>query len=468
MSRLGPSRRYLAAGVFAVASLVFGLITIAVTPPLFGIDESTHFVRIIELGLEKPDQTNFQKKLGPHAPIQLVDISHLPLLGVKDLSKIQDELAKPTYNLPVEWDAKKRNHVGSSASTYGWPSYTQYRLAAALGERLDLTAINLVNLMRLSGLLLYIAIVCLALILSRHATWGLAFFAASPGVVYLAATINADGLAIALAFLLTGILSNLYARGKLHPGLLALALGVVAWCSVIKVVYGLLGLLLLAIPLAYFGSKKWYAAWALVVGIMSVVPGLLWTQTVRASMVEITKIYRKSQGNINYEQQLSYVTDQPLAFVLALVRTVLSKSQELFNGIHSILGWSYVNLPFVVTLLIFIGWLLSPAAFRDHSVKPVPRLYGVVYVLVAGLVTTAIAAALYLSFTPVGHHVVYGVQGRYLIPLVPPLMLAFTLPSFITIERRAWLWYLGVVLVLGYLAATVALYATFHYGHRLF
>jgi uncharacterized membrane protein len=451
-----------------VASLVFGSFALLVTPPGFGVDESTHIVRVIELVQNvKSRATNYQKRTGPTEPIQIIDITHIPIANSGQLKKALASYNRKEYHVPIEWGALKTNHFGSAAS-YGITTYWDYVYTAKVLKHFKLGPIVFLELLRAVGLVVYIAIVALALVLIRHVRWGMAFLAATPAMVYLASTINADGFGLALSILVAAIYSRLIAEKKLTRNLVILALATLVLCSLVKVVYGILGLILLAIPLSYFGKARLYAIWAALLAVAAIVPGYIWSLTNNAQVETLSKIYNNAHRHADYNQQLIYLHEHPVRFLGVIIFSLARQSNTLFLGIFNDLGWANISIPFIFALLIFLVWFLSPFTGENNNVSKIPKQIIPALLLMMGLTIGAVEVALYTGFTPVGAGIVEGVQGRYFLPLLPTALLALSLFPYIKVAPRPWRLIMRSTIICSYALAILALAAAFSFGEVLF
>jgi uncharacterized membrane protein len=94
-----------------------------------------------------------------------------------------------------------------------------------------------------------------------------------------------------------------------------------------------------------------------------------------------------------------------------------------------------------------------------------PLLLAVWFVALAGAAAFLMMTALYLAWTPVGLGRIQGVQGRYFIPMLPALAVAFGAVAQVRTSRRmAAISPLGLIVLIGVLAVTAQATIATAYG----
>lgn len=150
-------------------------------------------------------------------------------------------------------------------------------------------------------------------------------------------------------------------------------------------------------------------------------------------------VYASDQrgGDTSMLLQLMSIIRHPVAFLRLLINNIFSidnfrnyGSIEWDNhlmtnlcflnmGMYGIMPDKYVYL----TLLYIIGLILF------GKEKPVERKYRIAFYAVTLSTVMLIWTALYLAFTSIGENKISGVQARYYLPLVAPLLMIFPSPK---------------------------------------
>ena len=142
--------------------------------------------------------------------------------------------------------------------------------------------------------------------------------------------------------------------------------------------------------------------------------GPLWP-SVRPALFNSTD--PKAQAQVLASAPLRFIT-VPTKFLLGLKHLI-----TLAEGVVGIFGWYDQPLPIALYALWACALLMPLLTPRQAPLPPWPDRI----LLVASTVLCCwlIVLSQYLSWTNVGEDRVYGPQGRYLLPLLPQLVLAF-------------------------------------------
>ena len=126
--------------------------------------------------------------------------------------------------------------------------------------------------------------------------------------------------------------------------------------------------------------------------------------------------------------QLRALLDNPLAVIRIAASTLAHNSVFYLKTMVGVLGWLDAPIP----LWAFVAvWLMGLAILLTHRV---PRATLLAWLTTSALYCAATFAAIYLTWTPVGMTAVFGVQGRYFLPIfaaiVPLLVARYDLARF--------------------------------------
>ena len=330
----------------------------------------------------------------------------------------------------IPWNTGPAFAEAGSVAGYMPPTYLPGALAI-FGARLTgggpLTAFLA---MRLANLLCFLLLGGAAL---RWATTGRALIAAIlllPMTLSLAASCSQDGLLIAMMALATACLM----RARLHPRpsrsrpfLAACLLLAVVICG--KPPYAPLGLLL-GLPLRRSDATE--LSRRAVAILLAILPALGWmvaelaivaTPIVRG-LAEAGPLWPGSRPALfpgpDFKAQFRVLSAAPWRVITL---PLISIAGELRLRLREMIGeLDYLSL--MLPAMFYHLWDVSLAAASleagtDEASWPDRLLIGVAIVLSICLVGTA----LYIQWTPVGMPWVAGIQGRYLLPLLPLLAL---------------------------------------------
>jgi hypothetical protein len=111
----------------------------------------------------------------------------------------------------------------------------------------------------------------------------------------------------------------------------------------------------------------------------------------------------------------------PVAFLGTLLKDLIANGPAYFQGWINGYGYYYWTPPIIVTVIYLLS--LLAVLLTDSTAAQVTRKLRLVLLLIFAAGYIATIASLYVSYTPVGSGQVFGVQGRYFLPLLLPLLL---------------------------------------------
>jgi uncharacterized membrane protein len=123
--------------------------------------------------------------------------------------------------------------------------------------------------------------------------------------------------------------------------------------------------------------------------------------------------------------QFDYLLANPLALPTVMVQTFASQGWFLLGSLIGRLGWLDTPMPDWFVTVACLGLFLALIAPGNRGSALLPGFLGVLTLLA---LLTATCFALYLSWTPVTKPTIDGLQGRYLLPVLP--LLGWTIPAY--------------------------------------
>ena len=185
-----------------------------------------------------------------------------------------------------------------------------------------------------------------------------------------------------------------------------------------KAVYFILMLPLLFINKGKFASRK-FRIWYIIACILTMIIILLSFALPFLVNTGEASDYRGG-SSVNATEQLKFILTEPFAYA-KIVFEFISDYLSFENMSTHIVSHTYFEVPLTVyaTILIFV---LMFAVFTDKS--QCDRFEGRHIVRSVGILacigtTLLVITALYISFTPVRHTTINGVQYRYVFPIMP-------------------------------------------------
>lgn len=427
---------------------VFGVVFVAVTPPLQAPDEVRHLGRAFLLAEGQIAAERTLDGARVSLPRDLVTLEQRLSPGLKYQPQRKQSAARIRRELSRPFRSDERILV-TPPSLYSPLAYLPLAAAVGLGRMLDLAPLVWVYLGRLANLALWLGLLGLALRRAPGSRWLLALLALTPMSVFLAGSFSADATSNGLAFLFIAcVLREREADGRLGQGsglaLLALAIAV----GLAKQTYWPLCGALLLVPGRRFSGPRARAGWLGLAWLGSALPVALWSWWVQG--LEPPPVAAGADPGA----QLRLILGDPLAFagvVAATLKGGVSVWVASFIGILGYVdtwlpGWTYWTTAAALLGVALLGPGCAPFRALDRAI-----LLGVGLACFAGTLLVA-----YLGWNVVGAPHVDGVQGRYFIPFTPLLLLALGWRSRLDARVGALLgFHAGVVLAVA--AGSVAL-----------
>lgn len=406
---------------FVTLSLFFGILVILATPPLRGPDETAHFLRAY--GVAQGDLVPFlrdgENRKGVLLPPRLYEgfdfFENVRIIEKEVGFNYRGVFEAYLGNLPTR-AAQSAGFVPYAGSEgYSPIAYLPQAAAALLARALDLRFLPTLYLMRLAGLVVLTGVIACAIAIVPRLRWAFIAVAMLPAAFYGRSVINADGTALAAAMMVTA----LWLRGVICPQLM-----VPGWQSLWMVLNALtkapnVAFVLLELRLLRGKSPQRWQRLALAI-LPAIAVTALWTfssgaDTATWRMVEITG---QNLDAFDPSAKLAYLINHPLHFPAAVFTAVREKSVgELWRqgigvlGLFDtvLLGWVY---PTVSILLVGTFLARLPLAPVDrYQVSALAAVTALAYIFVIYLIS-------YLVFTPLNANTVWGVQGRYFVPIL--------------------------------------------------
>jgi uncharacterized membrane protein len=276
----------------------------------------------------------------------------------------------------------------------------------------------------------YLCVVLLLHAALRLAPFGRLLFALVallPETLQQSASLSYDALHLGGLLCFTAYLLALSQRpAPITRSEMGVAVGLSLAGTVLKPGYPLMALLVFLVPRARF---RWRASyWGFTLGTVGV--SLLALVLGRVWFSAIATYEAREPG-----PQIQYLLSNPIEFLGVLIRSLFLGFQVLWKGLIFLSGKNSESFPTIV--YVFAGlagaWLLR----NQDEVVRLSAFQRSVLLGTALAQGAFVMLTLYLVNTKVGHDAVTGLQGRYFLVLVPPLVLSVYKSGFSL--RSDWL-----------------------------
>lgn len=315
--------------------------------------------------------------------------------------------------------------IGTNIIPYAKFVYTPSAIFTRIGDLLRLSPTILFKLGKLINLIIYIALFAYAIKICKFGKRTLFVLGLIPLSLFQATTYSADSLIIAAITLSMTEFINIIVDKKSKMNLksaLTFILPLLAACFA-KAVYCPLLLLVLFLPNDKFRNKKTsYAFKGLIFCLF-----LLMMSTFGLGMLTNASNMGDSRGgHTNFAEQMRVILHDPLGFINICLINITTTFAKLLSGknegliFFAYLGGSEYNIAYIVVFLLFF------TVFTNNNEKnkcEISLPYKILILILNLGIIFGISLALYLSFTEVGAAEIAGVQSRYYVPLLYPLLI---------------------------------------------
>jgi uncharacterized membrane protein len=312
-----------------------------------------------------------------------------------------------------------------TAALYSPAGYVPQVVTIWIGERIGISVENVVRLGRLLNGALALSLFALALRLASAGKWAIVFTALMPMTIASATAFGQDGIVISASTLAItlGIRASLRLRWRPPEYVAAALAGTIV--AIAKIIY---------LPLTLVPAWPWPRGeerrrWLLLNGMLlaiALVCCALWTYAVHDLVV------RGRADLPHWSAQFQFAVDHPGQAVEAVVRGLLDR--RLLTQFVGVFAWLNVG-PSRITLVcvaLALALLLLSGDSESRGLGASRRLW---YLGLVAVICVGMTILFYLIWTPLGARSAEGIQGRYLLPMLP-LGLAATVPAMRVLPQR--------------------------------
>jgi len=405
--------------VFIILGLIYGIAFLVLIPPFQVPDEYEHYYKSWDIS----NGHLIPEKIGNKAGVSVPESVKIMTDNIYQKWKyyiLNNQSMDMRYLLNLPLKSSNNTFVDISkyaVVTYSPLPYLASGLSIALGKLFDLSPLILMYLGRFGNLLLWLFIVFLAIKITPVFKWGFLAIALMPMTLFQAASLSADSIAISLSFISIAIFLKLALDDSIkqitskHIAIIVL---ITLLLGLAKMPYIMLILLFFLIPSKKFeGRTKMFKIFGLMF-LLGVLVIAFWNFMVNG-------LYMPLDPGISIQDQLIYILHYPIDFIQTLLNTSSQYAGELPFIVVG--NWAYANSP-IPNLIYYMYFfiILLVAAFDKGSFKiNLKQRYTILGVFL--LITGTIFVLEYLTWTYTGAPVIHGIQGRYLIPVLPLLFL---------------------------------------------
>lgn len=395
--------------IFLMVAIPLGLIYLISIPMGENPDEYAHFSRVYEITQGKLiTSLNENNDAGAEIPIEMVENA---VNGkTENYSEILELIKKPNSNQTIF-------HGFYNTALYNFVSYLFIIIGVFFGKILNIPVILVGYIGRLFNLIAWITLMYFTIKITPFLKKFILFIALIPITIAEATAITADAFTFAMSsFYICYILHLIYTRkDKINWKdnlILTLSAIIISLC---KIIYLPLCLLLLLIPNEKYDSKKKKYTTNIAIILASIIANLIWLKIASRFLVKLNP-------GVNSAEQLKFILSNPFNFLQVIFNSISYHIEEYTFSLfgRSVAGTGTTSVLYIFACIcIFVSFILKQK-------ETIPSyFFKVLTILVVLAITGLMFCSLYLQWTPVGKETIDGVQGRYFLPYIILIPLAF-------------------------------------------
>ena len=411
-------------GFFLSFTLSFGLLFVFLTPPIQVYDERSHFFQAYAVSNLDifPDKLEYLGKYhyGAYLPQSVFIAAEKFITGTA--GNVNAEFDTNLYKQYLFQDLDSSNlDKRESGTTYSPVVYIPQVIGITIGKIFNTSPLIMLWLGRLMNLVFWTAIIFISIRIIPFGKWAMAILALNPMAVFLSASLSADVMTTALAFLFFSLVASAYAsRKSISMRYLTILFIVQILLVLTKPTNIVFSLLLLGIPINNIKNKYFKLAYFIVVTISAFLVAILWNSFVSDASSFTAQIQAAGRA-INPSEQLQGIILSPLQYLKTVILNYVLvlpgyPGDFTFTSMFGALGWGETTIPLWTITLYLAGLFLSLLHIAGRSIEFSVK-QKLLITLVMGLFILGNITAMYVYLNSVGQSIIVGVQGRYFIPV---------------------------------------------------
>lgn len=372
-------------------------------------DEGTHFFKSYDIseGHLFPNNINAQF---PKNVIKVMDKFTYLQVYPDDRVNIKD--IKNLLSLPLNPNTKISIDI-SHVVIYPPIPYLASALIISIIKFFNSSPLIMLYLGRLANLLVWILLVYLAIKITPVNKWIFLLLALMPRTLTQAASFSADSLTFGLSFLTIAIFLNISLNDnkKIDVKDIIILLFLILALILSKQGYAILILLFFTIPAFKFKNNKKRALTFAFISIPPIIIVSIWN-------ILFKNLYRTNAADL-MNGQIAFILSDPLNFMVVILNTLVLYSKYYFlTFVGGIVEFPLLN----IMIFIYIAILIFVSLIDVNKIK-INLKQKLIYLLIFSIISIMAFLFEYITFTALGSHYIFGIQGRYFIPIAPLIFL---------------------------------------------
>ncbi len=435
------------AWLFLIYAVPFVIVLSSITPPFQVADELAHLQRADEIRHGEI----ISERLGGTIDGGWIEMGAL-YQAMPFHSEVKETVAQATEAGGIRWIGPKEKINFQNTAQYGPLFYLPQVIGLLLGRMAGISLARTAVLVRMLNGLTACAVSFLALSICRR---GRALTFATlllPMTLSEFASASQDASIISLSILVVAMASRLLTeRRPASIGEFAVFASIVVAATMARPT--MFALAFLSPAFVTRGDSAWRSK--SLIGAAAIAIVIIWMRILSGLTPPVP-------SDESISGQFHLVLANPLLLPTVMLKTFVQNGVWLLKTIIGYLGWTDAVMPDWYYRTAGIALVMALIAPGNRGPSLYPGMLGLV--AVAALVT-ATSLALYLTWTALGADTINGLQGRYILPVLP--LLAWAIPEYGPRAKRLLMlsWYPVLLFPLMTLAVTPSVIVERYYGN---
>lgn len=395
--------------IFLLVCLASSLFQAWLLPPFQGPDELAHAYRVdlTTFGKLVAERVKVGDVAGGPADMSLYE-AHLPFSKLPFHAGDKVNIADFAKAELSRWDGRTTRTGYPGSAIYPPFFYLPQGAGLAVGKLLDLSVVQSLFLARSANAIVCSLIGFAALLLAGRGRFAMFSVLLLPMSMSLYSTLSNDGLVIVTTALGCAAISRGLGEGRpMRRGEVIAATVCFALVAATKIPYVLFALVFLCSDME---KRRW--RWTALASVFAAAIG--WALFM--SLVVQTALTSPGSG-VDPGLQVKWLLGHPFQILPIAIKTMQLNFDPYCNMFIGVLGWLDTVLPQIYHRMAWavlgLAFVASASVGREAAWRGLPLMTAAVLVVTFA----GIHGALYVSWNPVGHDFVTGVQGRYFLPM---------------------------------------------------
>ncbi|BBF44255.1 membrane protein related to Actinobacillus protein [Lachnospiraceae bacterium KM106-2] len=401
---------------FIVLAFITGCIYMVAIPLGKVPDEKNHYCRAYEVseGYFLSDK-NPATEVGGRAMDTNLITSFLEKNEQYNYFKLRDDMAVPLDKTQKTW------YDFGNTSLYSPVSYLYQLPGILIGKLISDKTIFIAYMGRLSCFILSLVALFISIKLIPVKKYLIALIAMMPMFIQEMVSLAPDGMTNALCILIVAYALYLAYDDRVDK----ISSKHIMWMYIFgivlalaKIVYVPLCFIFFIVPKEKFGGLKKYLGVVISVSVLAFATNIAWLLIASGYLVEF-------QEGVDTKKQVLYVLTAPWEYIIILFRSILN---NLYTWGTQCVGISigtydaHINPVIILCYIAVIAYYGIKDKINAVEIKFKDKL---IFGGVATLISLLVLTSLYVQWTKVRFATIDGVQGRYFIPIILVVFLAF-------------------------------------------